>query len=421
MKDDKYSNKRNLRLFIVLLYQLLGLPFQFWIMNIHNNGAKNFLINIILFSIFIAFEIIEYLLKYPYKTNKVVKVLFFIRFSTIIFAFLCNYQKSRSFDPYLYTFITLLAFYSYFMFPGKVSAIITFILAFLTILFDTKNFFYSNLEVYYGVLLVVQRAITIMIFYLFAKFWDADRTVSYKNDQLLLALNAREAELKKYAREIAKTSILEERTRIARDMHDSVGHSLTAIQIQLRTADAFLDVDKKSCKKAIESALDVASNSLQDTRAVLNDLRESDNTFSLKQKIKPIVKILEQSGIKVTTKISDDNDNMNYASLIALFRFVQESSTNIIKHSNATEATIELSYNNEEAQLIIEDNGVGFDIKNISNNEAKGGMGIHGLIERFELIRGNIVITSSPNKGTRIVANAPKDPVKLIGDKDESN
>jgi len=310
---------------------------------------------------------------------------------------------------------------AYFVFPEKFSIAITVFLTSLTLLFDTNNFLHSDMELYYGLLLIVQRTITILIFYLFAKFWDADRTVSYKNDQLLSTLNAREDELKKYAREIAKTSILEERTRIARDMHDSIGHSLTAIQIQLRTADAFLDVDKANCKKAIDSALEVASSSLQDTRVVLNDLREPEKHFSLKMKINPIITVLKQSGIKVEASISDDNDNMNYASLIALLRFVQEGTTNIIKHSEATEAKIELSYTRDEAILSIEDNGIGFDIGNLSKNDTIDGMGLHGLIERFELIRGNIVITSSPQKGTKIVANAPKDPVKLIGDKNESN
>jgi len=360
-------------------------------------------------------------MEYPSKNRRPVKFLFLIRFLTISAAFFYNYITVGFIDPYLYTFVTLIVFYSYFVFPGKLSITITVVLTSLTIFFDTSNFLHSNLELYYGLLLIVQRTITILIFYLFAKFWDADRTVSYKNDQLLSALNAREEELKKYAREIAKTSILEERTRIARDMHDSVGHSLTAIQIQLRTADAFLDIDRDNCKKAIDSALEVASNSLQDTRAVLSDLREPEKHFSLKMKINPIITVLKQSGIKVEASISDDNDNMNYASLIALLRFVQEGTTNIIKHSEATEVRIVLTYSRDEAILSIEDNGVGFDINNLSKDGMADGMGLHGLIERFELIRGNIVITSSPQKGTKIVANAPKDPVKLIGDKNESN
>ncbi len=421
MKDKKYSNKRNLRLFIVLLYQLLGLPFQFWMMNDRPNQLHDLLTKLMLFSIFVVFEIIEYLMEYPSKNRRPVKFLFLIRFLTISAAFFYNYITVGFIDPYLYTFVTLIVFYSYFVFPGKLSITITVVLTSLTIFFDTSNFLHSNLELYYGLLLIVQRTITILIFYLFAKFWDADRTVSYKNDQLLSALNAREEELKKYAREIAKTSILEERTRIARDMHDSVGHSLTAIQIQLRTADAFLDIDRDNCKKAIDSALEVASNSLQDTRAVLNDLREPEKHFSLKMKINPIITVLKQSGIKVEASISDDNDNMNYASLIALLRFVQEGTTNIIKHSEATEVRIVLTYSRDEAILSIEDNGVGFDINNLSKDGMADGMGLHGLIERFELIRGNIVITSSPQKGTKIVANAPKDPVKLIGDKNESN
>ncbi len=422
IQDKKYSNKRNLRLFIVLLYQILGVPFQFWVKGGQPSGTyHNLGMKLLILTIFALFEILEYISVYPSKNVWFIKPLFYIRILAVVSALSANYYSTGIIDPYFYTFITLIGFYSYFIFPERVSASVTVFLALVMILFDAENFLHSNLELYYGLILIIQRTMTILIFYLFAKFWDADRNVSYTNDELLKTLSIREEKLKEFAREIAKTSILEERTRIARDMHDSVGHSLTAIQIQLRTAEAFLDVDKDGCRKALNSALEAATSSLQDTRAVLKDLREPELSFSLKEKIEPIIGTLRQSGINVRADIANDNDNMNYASLIALLRFTQEGATNIIKHSQATAVSVTLSYSRDEAILTIEDNGTGFDAKKYLREKKKTGIGLYGLIERFELIRGSVTITSFPGKGAKIEARAPKDPVKLIGRTDESN
>jgi two-component system sensor histidine kinase DegS len=136
----------------------------------------------------------------------------------------------------------------------------------------------------------------------------------------------------------------------------------------------------------------------------------------MKKKIAPIISTLTQSGIEVKYAISEDNESMNYASLIALYRFAQECSTNIIKHSKASQVSLDLYYTKDEAIMEIKDNGIGFDFDKISKANTKNGMGLYGLIERFELIRGKIEIESSIKNGVKIIAYAPKDPVQLIGE-----
>ncbi|MDC7237848.1 MAG: sensor histidine kinase [Sphaerochaetaceae bacterium] len=265
-------------------------------------------------------------------------------------------------------------------------------------------------------MIILQRIFIVVIFYLFSNFWQIDRNNSLEKEILLNQLNKSQIELRKYASEIAKTSVLEERTRIARDMHDNIGHSLTALQIQLRKAQAFFDIDSNESKTAINAAIEVATSSLQDTRAVLNDLTQSDTKFSMEKKIKPIISTLKQSGIEVEESIEKEDSSCNYATLIALFRVIQEGSTNIIKHSNANKVSIKLNYTKEEAHLIIEDNGIGFDSEKYYETKDKKGLGLVGLAERFELIRGSFKINSECGKGTIIIATAPKNPVKIIGE-----
>jgi len=416
MNAKKYAVKKNLRLLIILVYLLISIPIQFSFMhNFRENTKLELAIKFIIFAFFIISELIEYCFDYPDGKKILVRVLFSIRLFSILGSFLLWFYNNGHVEPFLFNFIPLLAFYSFFVIPRNFSILFTIIISTISIWLDIADLTQKNLEIYYTILLMFQRIIIIIIFYLFGHFWQTDIQKTKENEALLEKLNRSEENLRKYAREIAKTSVLEERTRIARDMHDSIGHSLTAIQIQLRTALAFIPVKITKTEQSINAALEVAESSLQDIRDVLSDFRQDESQFSFKEKITPIISTLSQSGIVVNVQIAEDDENFNYASLVALYRLVQEGTTNILKHAKAKQVSILLKYSEDEAELIIEDDGIGFNTKK-QLNDVKNGMGLHGLIERFELIRGNIKIESFQNKGTKITAHAPKDPVKLIGE-----
>ncbi|MDC7227570.1 MAG: sensor histidine kinase [Spirochaetales bacterium] len=376
----------------------------------------------IIFTIFIAIELVEYFLDYPCNSRKLLqRILFLIRIIAVITAFLCSYHFGGDVKPFFFFFIPLLAFYSAFVMSGIINIIFIVVIIACDILLDVHHFEKTDIEVYYSTLIIFQRIVTIAIFYLFAYFWQTDIKKSSENEQLLKKLNKSEEDLRKYAREVARTSVLEERTRIARDMHDSVGHALTAVQMQLRKALALHSVDEDKAVHAIEAALEVAGSSLQDTRAVLSDLRDNEMHFSFEEKIEQIVSTLRHSGINVELQIADDDETFNYSSLVALFRFVQEGVTNIIKHSGATHTEILLTYSEKGAELIIRDDGCGFDVDQRLHTGDETGMGLHGLSERFELIRGSLLVESSSGQGTTLTAWAPRDPVRLIGEEDGCN
>jgi signal transduction histidine kinase len=421
MNAKKYAVKKNLRLLIILVYLLISIPIQFSFMhNFRQNTKLELAIKFIIFALFIIFELIEYCFDYPNGKKILVRVLFSIRLFSILGSFVLWFYNNGHVEPFLFNFIPLLAFYSFFVIPRNFSILFTIAISTISVWLDITDLTQKNLEIYYTILLMFQRIIIIIIFYLFGHFWQTDIQKTKENEELLEKLNKSEENLRKYAREIAKTSVLEERTRIARDMHDSIGHSLTAIQIQLRTALAFIPVNITKTEQSINAALEVAESSLQDIRDVLSDIREDEKQFSFKEKITPFISTLSQGGIVVKLDIAKDDENFNYASLVALYRLVQEGTTNILKHSKAKQVSILLSYSEDEAEFIIEDDGIGFNTQE-QLADVKSGMGLHGLIERFELIRGNLKIESSSNAGTKIIAHAPKDPVKLIGEEIERN
>jgi signal transduction histidine kinase len=416
MITNNNNTKKLIRLFIVIIYILFLIPLQFSQRPPGESLLSETILKSILLTIFIITELIDFYNNYSTKKTLMLNIFFGIRLLSLVLIFAYEYKESGEIEPFYINLIPLLAFYTSFIMSSKKSIAFIILLCLINILLDSFNFRKLDIDFYYMIMIILQRIFIVVIFYLFSNFWQIDRNNSLEKEKLLNQLNKSQIELRKYASEIAKTSVLEERTRIARDMHDNIGHSLTALQIQLRKAQAFFDINPNESKTAINAAIEVATSSLQDTRAVLNDLTQSDTKFSMEKKIKPIISTLKQSGIEVEENIEKEDSSCNYATLIALFRVIQEGSTNIIKHSKANKISIKLNYTKEEAHLIIEDNGIGFDSEKYYETKDKKGLGLVGLAERFELIRGSFKINSECGKGTIIIATAPKNPVKIIGE-----
>ena len=101
---------------------------------------------------------------------------------------------------------------------------------------------------------LVFRTVGIVFFYLLAWFWDTERRRSQENRRLLTELHASQRQLRQYASDLGKTVALEEGTRLARDIHDNIGHALTAIGIQLTKALAYFDVEAEQSRQAVIAA-----------------------------------------------------------------------------------------------------------------------------------------------------------------------
>ena len=421
MNKSKYKNKIYIRMLIVIIYLLFMIPLQFTIFPNRDSSFLNSFLKSFIIILFITLEFVEFFNYYSEDKLTLKKALFLIRVISLIAIFSFEYHLKKNIEPFFINLIPLIVFYSFFIMPSKFSISLLIIFCGFDVFFNNNNLLLQVLVLYFIIVLIFKRIIINSIFYLFAKFWQKDFINTIEREKLLLELEKSKNELKEYAKEISKISILEERTRIAREMHDSLGHSLTAIQIQLRKALAYINEDLDESKKAIEASIEVAAISLKDIRTVLNALSKKEVNFNLKNKIQATITILEQSDIIVDANIEENDETFNYTSFLALYRFTQECTTNILKHSKATKVNINLTYNKDEARLVISDNGIGFNLNNNANHSDISGMGLLGLKERFELIHGSFSVESECGKGTKIVASVPKDPVKLIGENNGNN
>lgn len=222
-----------------------------------------------------------------------------------------------------------------------------------------------------------------------------------KSREELLIANTR---LREYATQIEELATVQERNRIAREIHDSLGHSLTGFNLHLAAALRLLQSDPDEAKQLLLEAKQLGAAALEDVRASVSALRsEPLEGRSLKSAIQSLVDEFQRStGTKCQTDIDNliDRDRKISPQLKTIvYRIVQESLTNISKHSEASFVNISCQLKNQELEIAIEDNGKGFDIaQNVS------GFGLQGMQERVTAVSGNLGIATSQGNGCKIMA-----------------
>lgn len=257
------------------------------------------------------------------------------------------------------------------------------------------------------IILVLIFAFTISLSYQVKR----ERTNRLRVEKLLDELETSHRQLKTYAEQVAEMATIEERNRLARDIHDSLGHYLTAISIQLDKALAFRERDPKEAELSVSNAKRLAGEALQDTRSSVSALRSTPQPFSLVEKLDNLLQYMCTERFAIELKIEGNEAGFSRQSLTTLYRAVQEGLTNIQKHAQATQATMRLTFGTQQADLLISDNGIGFNPDHLDLNGQH--YGLRGVRERLEPIRGSFKLDSSPGKGTILFISVPRNPLEL--------
>lgn len=210
-------------------------------------------------------------------------------------------------------------------------------------------------------------------------------------------------QLRQYALRIEDQATLQERNRIAREIHDALGHALTAQSIQLENALLFLPPDAEKTKSFLQEAQRLGARALQEVRRSIVTLRANPlQGRSLEEALaKAITEFQTTTGIiphyrlQVSQAISTEIST-------ALYRITQESLTNIAKHSAATQVSLYLQQSHNTIHLQIVDNGQGFDPERNTT-----GFGLQGMRERTIALGGQFRLSSQPGEGCRITVSIP--------------
>ncbi|MEW1547724.1 sensor histidine kinase [Streptomyces tsukubensis] len=227
---------------------------------------------------------------------------------------------------------------------------------------------------------------------------------------VLAELAASHERLSQYALRVAELSTADERNRVAREIHDSLGHHLTAIAVQLEKAEVFRDRDPDASVKAVSDARWSAGRALAEVRESVGALREA-RPFSLDRALSDLARHLGDDRLTVTLRTSGDEAGYGAGSLTALYRSAQEALTNAWRHGRATRIDITADYGESTARLTVADNGRGFAGAEAPTGRADGsGSGIRGMRERVEPLGGRVDVGARPAAGTVVTVTVPRIP-----------
>lgn len=192
----------------------------------------------------------------------------------------------------------------------------------------------------------------------------------------------------------------DERKRIARELHDQTGQSLTVLISNLQVLESKL-ASQPEPRKQLASLRQLGENLLDEVHNIIFDLRPSvlDDLgviASLKWYVRTYV---EPLGINVEIFVIGDSRRLDEKREVFLYRFLQEALSNILKHAQATELMIMFRFNRETLHIEVQDNGVGFDASGLANARSRR-WGLVGMKERIELLQGKLHIKSEPGSGT---------------------
>ena len=197
-----------------------------------------------------------------------------------------------------------------------------------------------------------------------------------------------------------------ERRRLARELHDETGQSLTSILLGLRALEDSLGdtLDGDEARAAVAGLRELAVHTLQDVRRLAVELRpKALDDFGLVPALERLAETWsDQTGIEVDFVARLGEEQLSSEIVTALYRIVQEALTNVVKHARARHVSVLLTSKNGAVVAVIEDDGRGFD-----PTAASDGFGIQGMRERVELVNGRLRIESGPESGTTLVVEVP--------------
>ena len=208
--------------------------------------------------------------------------------------------------------------------------------------------------------------------------------------------------LRAYALQAEELAITKERNRLAREIHDGLGHYLTTIFMQVQAARAVMKIDPQKSQDSLATAQNLTQEALVDVRQSVSALRDSDSErLPLPEEIGNLLRGCESAGISTELKVLGSPRVLTPQAQLTYYRAVQEGINNTVKHARATLLAVVLDYSqSERVKLILQDNGVGA-------HEMDGGFGLIGIRERVTLLYGEFNILTAPGQGFRLEVSLP--------------
>ncbi|MGB3634883.1 MAG: sensor histidine kinase [Rubrobacteraceae bacterium] len=248
-------------------------------------------------------------------------------------------------------------------------------------------------------------AITLTVSGVMAAYIGSIIKQSYERQRLIEELETTRKEL---ANEERRAGMLEERGRLAREIHDTLAQGFISIVTHLEAAEENLPPGTKPVERHLDRAKRAARENLVEARRLVAALRpEILESSSLSEALERVsTRWSEETGVPAILTTTGDYEQLPQELQVTLLRVAQEALSNIRKHADPSRATLTLSYLEDLVVLDIQDDGKGF-ASNTTANDSEGGFGLQAMRERVESLGGQLLIESAPGEGTTLVVQLP--------------
>jgi signal transduction histidine kinase len=208
------------------------------------------------------------------------------------------------------------------------------------------------------------------------------------------------------AEEAARRRSTEERLRIARELHDIIGHSLGTIAVQAGVGRHLMANEPEKAAEALDSIARVSRNSLDEVRAVVAGLREDDAAYHPTPglgDLPDLVETVRSTGLNVELTLPNDLEAIPRQTGAAVYRIAREALTNVVRHAHASAASVQVDHHDGRVEVAVRDDGSGSD----GEEGTKPGHGIAGMRERAEALGGRLTAGASSGGGFLVTASLP--------------
>lgn len=190
-----------------------------------------------------------------------------------------------------------------------------------------------------------------------------------------------------YSAEIEKMTLLEERNRMSKELHDTLGHSFISLILSLDASIALMDSKPAEAKDRLTRLRTLAENNLDEMRNIVHEMGEEEESSLIRQVESLVVRFREHTGTVLTLSLPETERSIRFEVRQAVLRVIQESLTNALKHGKASQLHLELTFSESDLQLSVRNNGNPIDKLNY-------GFGLTTMKQRVERLGGHLQLSS---------------------------
>lgn len=240
----------------------------------------------------------------------------------------------------------------------------------------------------------------------FTIVWIGSQVFHLRGDRLREA-EARAQDLASRREQEARRAVADERARIARELHDVVGHSVSVMTVQASAVRRVLLPDQERERQALLTVEETGRQALAEMRRMVGVLRRPEDSPSLApqpslEHVEAVVQRARDSGLDVELRFDGEPRQIAPGLDLTAYRIVQEGLTNVVKHAGASRADVVICFGDDEIELVVTDDGRG-----ATNGDPQGGHGLVGMRERVGVYGGELEAGPAPGGGYRLRARLP--------------